>query len=142
MAKGEVKVIENEKAGIQLKENELMLPTGEHTENNEPILTKKTIKPVKLKYMIEDENKSFLYYSSIEETLSRYGIESLTSIEAIEVVKSFLISVFDDKKYVESIIKDIDVDVILDIVRVAKKVNKIKDDEIKNVMENLNKEMV
>jgi tryptophanase len=139
MAKGEVKV-EKE----ILKENELFLPTGEYTENNEPLIAKKAIRPTKLRYMLEDENKSFLYYSAIEETLSKYGIESLSSIEAIEVVKNFLVSVFDDKKYVESILGDLDVDLILDIVRVAKKVNKIKseDEPLKNVMENLNKEMV
>lgn len=134
MAKGENKVKEIEKPDIRLRENELLLPTGDHNEDGQIILAKKVIEPVKLKYVTG--SKEFLGYQVIEQI---GVIEIFAYGDGYDLIKSFLISVFNDKTYVESIIDDLDVEMISEIIRISKKVNRIKeeDDSLKNVMATL-----
>jgi hypothetical protein len=117
MAKGEIKIEKK----IQLKENEVLMPDGKVI----------GIKPVKIRFMI---NKDFLNYQVIEQI----GIVEIFGYDdGFGIIKRFLISVFDNEEYVNSIIDDLDVGTIENIIKISKKVNKIKDDELKNVMMNL-----
>ena len=132
MAK-EVKVKENEKEivlkEIVLKENELLLPTGEHTEDGEAILVKKTIKPTKLLYMA---NKDYFGYQYVEQV----GASDIFNFgDGYDIVVRFLTSVFNDKEYAELIFNDLDTVMLEDIIKVSKKVSHIKEDSLKNVME-------
>jgi uncharacterized protein YunC (DUF1805 family) len=104
-----------------LKENEIEMPDGKIFE----------IKPIKLKYMI---NKDFLGYTYIEEI----GIvEVFRYSDGYQIVKRFLTSIFNDEVYVESIIDNIDTDLLEQIIKIAKRVMKIKeqDDILKNALE-------
>jgi hypothetical protein len=106
-----------------LRENEIKMPDGKVFE----------IKPVKLKYMI---NKDFLGYAYIEEI----GIvEVFRYSDGYQLVKRFLVSIFDDEKYVESIIDNIDTDLVEKIIKIAKNVMKIKEQEniLKNALEKM-----
>ncbi len=136
MAKGDIKVEKKDTIKTLFKEYELLLPTGEHEKNGEAILAKKEILPTKLKYMVG--NKDYMIYQLLEQI----GVfELLSCSDGHDLIKTFLISVFNNKEYVESIIDDLDVDMIVDIVQVSKKRNKIKEeDELKKVLTNLAKE--
>ena len=136
MAKGDIKVEKKDTIKTLFKEYELLLPTGEHEKNGEAILAKKEILPTKLKYMVG--NKDYMIYQLLEQI----GVfELLSYSDGHDLIKTFLISVFNNKEYVESIIDDLDVDMIVDIVQVSKKRNKIKEeDELKKVLTNLTKE--
>lgn len=127
MAKGEINNPE-----IHLKQNELLLPTGEHTEDGEPILAKKIIEPTKIRYMV---NKDFFGYQVIERvgTFEIFGYGE----EGIDIVKRFLSSIFNNEEYVNLIIGDLDVEILENIIKIVKFVNHIKEeDQLKNVMTN------
>jgi hypothetical protein len=111
---------ENKKVELKLKDNEVLMPNGELT----------IIKPVKIRYMTG--NKDFLGYQAIEQI----GIVEIFDFgDGYDVVKRFLVSVFDDEEYVNSIIDDIDVGTLENILKTSKVVNKIKDEDSKNVLE-------
>jgi hypothetical protein len=112
MAKGEVKEIK------KLKENEVLMPDGKIIE----------IKPVKLKYMID---KSFLGYQVIDQV----GLVEIFGFgDGYDIIKRFLSATLNDEEYVNSIIDEIDIETLENILKISKSVNKVKEDELKNAL--------
>ncbi|MDK2801727.1 MAG: hypothetical protein PWQ70_3346 [Clostridiales bacterium] len=97
---------------ITLKDNEVLI-NGK----------KREILGTKIKYL---KNGYFNAYKIINDI----GIVELFNYsDGEELIKNFLISVFDDENYVNSVFEDLDVETIENIIEVVKKVNKIKEED-------------
>jgi hypothetical protein len=109
---------------VKLKPDELLLPTGAHDELGNAIMGVRKILPTKVRYM--QGNQEFLGY----QIMSKIGVaETFCYPDGYEVIENFLVSVFDDVLYVASIIDDLDIKMVNDILNVARIVNGIKEDE-------------
>lgn len=127
MAKDAQKKIEELKEIIksepQLREDEVIIK-GE----------KVRIKPTKVRYLIGD--RQYLNYTIIE----KEGLlETLKYVNGYDILKSTLVAIFDNEEYVNSIIEDIDVELLEKIIKISKKVTRVKDEEedLKNALKAL-----
>lgn len=109
---------------VILKPNEMFLPTGEYDEDNNAILKPKRIPSTKLQYMIG--SKEFYGYRIIEQFSI---IDIMAASDGEELIRNYLMAVFNDKDFTSIIFEDLDQEMLLEIVRISKIVNDIQKEE-------------